>query len=71
METDRLAAVLAVIAQNAQEPPDEGIGIGLILLGVLIVAAVAVGVWMALSRVSRREAAGPPREPHDRDQVGH
>ena len=66
-----LAAVLTIIAQNAQEPPEEGIGIGLILLGVLIVLAVAVGVWMALSRLSKREAGGPPREPHDPDSVGH
>ena len=66
-----LIAVLTIIAQNAQEPPDEGVGIGLILLGVLIVVAVAVGVWMALSRLSKREAGGPPREPHDPDSVGH
>jgi hypothetical protein len=66
-----LTAVLTIIAQNAQEPPDEGIGIGLILLGVLIVLAVAVGVWLALSRLSKREAGGPPREPHDPDSVGH
>lgn len=66
-----LFAVLTIIAQNAQEPPEEGVGIGLILLGVLIVLAVAVGVWMALSRLSKREAGGPPREPHDPDSVGH
>ena len=66
-----LHAVLTIIAQNAQEPPEEGVGIGLIILGVLIVLAVAVGVWMALSRLSKREAGGPPREPHDPDSVGH
>jgi hypothetical protein len=65
------ATLLTIIAQNAQEPPEEGIGIGLILLGVLIVLAVAVGVWLALSRLSKREAGGPPREPHDPDSVGH
>ena len=66
-----LAAVLTFIAQNAQEPPEEGVGIGLILLGVLIVIAVAVGVWFALQKLSKREAGGPPREPHDPDSVGH
>ena len=66
-----VSAVLTIIAQNAQEPPEEGVGIGLIILGVLIVLAVAVGVWMALSRLSKREAGGPPREPHDPDSVGH
>ena len=66
-----LTAVLSIIAQNAQEPPEEGVGIGLIILGVLIVLAVAVGVWMALSKLSKREAGGPPREPHDPDSVGH
>ena len=65
------ATLLTILAQNAQEPPEEGVGLGLILLGVLIVLAVAVGVWMALSRLSKREAAGPPREPHDPDSVGH
>ena len=66
-----LTAVVTFIAQNAQEPPEEGVGLGLILLGVLIVLAVAVGVWMALNRLSKREAGGPPREPHDPDSVGH
>ena len=66
-----LTAVLTIIAQNAQEPPEEGVGLGLILLGVLIVIAIAVGVWLALSRLSKREAGGPPREPHDPGSVGH
>ena len=66
-----MLAALTFIAQNTQAPPEEGVGLGLILLGVLIVLAIAVGVWLALSRLSKREAGGPPREPHDPDSVGH
>lgn len=66
-----LLTLFAVFAQNSQEPPDEGIGVGLILLGVLIAAAIAVGIGMAFTRLSKREAQGPPREPHDPDHVGH
>ena len=56
-----------VIAQNSQNVPDEGTGIGLILLGVAIFLAVVVGVFLFLRRASK----GVPGDlPHDPGHVG-
>jgi hypothetical protein len=66
-----LANVAIVIAQNSQEAPEEGTGIGLILLGVLIAAAVAVGIFLIFTRMSKKASTGAPgAEPHDPGHVG-
>ena len=52
-----------VIAQNSQRVPDEGTGIGLILLGVAIVLAVVVGVFLFLRRASKSVPGNLPHEP--------
>ena len=65
------STLFITIAQNSQEAPDEGTGIGLILLGVLIVAAVAIGLWLAFTRLQRNRAGMTPgRETHDPGHVG-
>ena len=66
------ATLLTILAQRGtQEPPDEGTGLGLILVGVLIALAVAAGVIMFLKTVSKRErGGGPPNKPHEPGHVG-
>ena len=56
-----------VIAQNSQRVPDEGSGIGLILLGVAIALAVAFTVFMLLRRASKSR---PGTLPHESGHVG-
>ena len=67
-----LATLLTLLAQRGtQEPPDDGIGVGLIIVGVLIVAALILGVIFFLRTVSKRErGGGPPAQPHEPGHVG-
>lgn len=67
-----LATLLTLLAQRGtQEPPDEGIGVGLIILTVLVIAALAVAILFVLRKVSKRErAGGPPSQPHEPGHVG-
>lgn len=67
-----MATLITIIAQNSQRVPQEdGIGIGLILVGVLIAAAVATTIFLVFTRLSRREAAGAPKyTPHEQGHVG-
>ncbi len=68
-----LLSVITFLAQNEQAPPkNEGVGIGLILLGVLIAAIVAFTIFTIFTKASkRRRGAGPPDDPHRPGSVGH
>ena len=64
---------IVILAQGrgTQEPPDEGVGIGLILLGVLIALLVAVAIITAFRTYSKKtRETGPDREPHRPGHVG-
>ncbi len=71
-----MAALLAdiiVFAQGrgTQEPPDEGVGIGLILLGVLIFLLVAAAILYAFRTYSKKTGeTGPGHTPHKPGHVG-
>ena len=67
-----MIAFLAILAQRGtQEPPDEGVGFGLILLGILIVLAVAFAVMMAFRMYSMKtRETGPDATPHKQGHVG-
>jgi hypothetical protein len=67
-----VATLITIIAQNSQRAPqDDGIGIGLILVGVLIAAAVATTIFLVFTRLSRRESAeAPGYTPHEPGHVG-
>lgn len=66
-----LATLLVLAQRGTQEPPDDGIGVGLIILAVVVVAAIAVGLLMAFKAMSRRErGGGPPAQPHEPGHVG-
>ena len=67
-----LATLVGILAQNSQDAPEEGVGLGLILLGVLIAVIVAVAIFTAFTRASkRRSTKGAPDEPHRPGHVGH
>jgi hypothetical protein len=67
-----LATLIAILAQNSQDVPEEGVGIGLILLGVLIAVLVFAGLFLLFTKASkRRRGGGPSREPHEPGHVGH
>ncbi len=67
-----LATLVGILAQNSQDAPDEGVGIGLILVGVLIAVLVAVALFAVFTKGSkRRQKAPPPDEPHKPGHVGH
>ena len=70
---DTLATLIGVLAQNSQAPPeDDGVGIGLILLGILIVALVAIGIFTVFIRGSKRNrGTAPGDDPHRPGSVGH
>ena len=61
-----------VLAQRGtQEPPDEGTGIGLILLGVAIFLLLMLAVFFALRTYSRKtRETGPDSTPHKQGHVG-
>ncbi len=60
-----------IIAQNSQRVPDEGTGIGLILVGALIAVAVAFTIFMIFRKISKSSAAGAPvATPHKPGHVG-
>ena len=60
-----------VIAQNSQRVPDEGTGIGLILLGVAIALAVAFAVFTIFRKASKNATTGAPgNTPHKSGHVG-
>jgi hypothetical protein len=64
--------LVTFLAQNSQDAPEEGVGLGLILLAVLFVIAVVVGLWLAFTRGSkRRTTTPPPDDPHRPGHVGH
>ncbi len=68
-----MLADIIIFAQGrgTQEPPDEGVGIGLILLGVLIAALAALAVITAFRTYSKRtKETGPDRTPHKPGHVG-
>ena len=65
-------ALITFLAQNSQDAPEEGVGLGLILLAVLFVIAVVAGIWLAFTRGSKRKGGtGPDDEPHRPGHVGH
>ena len=68
-----MLATIVILAQRGthETPDDDGIGIGLILLGVLIAALVALAVMAAFRTYSKRtRETGPDREPHKPGHVG-
>jgi flagellar basal body-associated protein FliL len=70
MET--LVTLAGVLAQNSQDAPEEGVGIGLILLGVLIAVLVAAVLFAVFTKgAKRRQESPPPDEPHKPGHVGH
>ena len=67
-----LATLIGILAQNSQEVPDEGgIGLGLILLGVLIAALIAFGIFTVFTKGSKRSrGTAPGDDPHPPGRVG-
>ena len=68
-----LLTLLTILAQNSQSPPkDDGVGIGLILLGVLIALIIAVAIFTIFTRGNRKHrGTAPTEDPHPPGQVGH
>lgn len=68
-----LATLIGILAQNGQAPPEsDGVGIGLILLGVLIAAVIAFGIFTVFTRGSKRSrGTAPGDDPHGPGSVGH
>ena len=68
-----MLTLLTILAQNSQSPPkDEGIGIGLILLGVLIALTIAFAIFTIFTKGNRKHrGTAPTDDPHPPGQVGH
>ncbi len=68
-----LATLIGILAQNSQRPPaEDGVGLGLILVGVLIAAIIAVGIFTLFTKGSRRSrGTAPGDDPHRPGSVGH
>ena len=67
-----LATLFLLAQRGTQEAPDEGIGIGLIILAVLFVIGVAIGIFFAFSRMRKgSRQTGPDDTPHRSGHVGH
>ena len=68
-----LATLIGILAQNSQRPPeDEGIGIGLIILGVLIAVAIAFAIFTVFTKTTKRSrGTAPGEDPHRPGSVGH
>jgi hypothetical protein len=67
-----LISAFLTLAQNSQDAPEEGVGIGLILVGVLIAVLVAAALFVVFTKGSkRRHESPPPDEPHKPGHVGH
>jgi hypothetical protein len=63
-------AVALVLAQNSQEAPKSGVGIGLILGAVLLFLLVVAGIFFVLTRSTRASRGGveaPRRRRRRRD----
>ncbi len=68
-----MLAEILIFAQErgTQEPPDEGVGIGLILAGFLIAVLVAVAILTLFRKYSKKTGeTGPSRTPHKPGHVG-
>jgi flagellar basal body-associated protein FliL len=66
-----LASILILAQRGTQEPPDEGIGIGLILLAFLFVILVAAAILFAFRTYSKKtRETGPSDTPHKQGHVG-
>jgi hypothetical protein len=57
---------LLVLAQNTQEAPDDGVGAGLIVLGVVIALLVFGGIAFVVTRSSRASRGGVQPPPGER-----
>ena len=68
-----LATLIGILAQNSQRvPEDDGVGIGLILLGILIAALIALAIFTVFTKASKGRRGGAPTEdPHPPGRVGH
>ena len=67
-----VVGLITVFAQHSQDAPDEGVGLGLILLAVLFVVGVAIGLWLVFIKGSKRtRGTAPEDEPHRPGHVGH
>ena len=67
-----LATLITILAQNSQDVPEEGGGISLLLVGVLIAVVIAVALFLVFTKGSkRRRQEGPPDKPHEPGHVGH
>jgi flagellar basal body-associated protein FliL len=67
-----MLATIAILAQRGtHEPPDDGIGIGLILLGVAIALLVALAIITLFRMYSKKtRETGPDATPHKQGHVG-
>ncbi len=67
------SALFTILAQGrgTQEPPDEGVGIGLIIGGFLIFLLVVFLVMTAFRMYSKKtRETGPDATPHKQGHVG-
>lgn len=61
-----MLAFLTFLAQNSQDAPEEGVGLGLILLGVLIALAIFAAIFFVFTKGSKRKSGtAPDRKPQD------